>query len=234
MAYYFSNRAPDALPLLEKAAGWSAGNTNLLYTLAMCYLYVHDRDNARRSFAQLFGIAAEGPQAYLLTADMMVQENYPADAEILIQEARKKQPELPESNYKLGLIAFTKGEYEQAVQYLQKELAANPSHSLAWHHLGDAYIRLGKIEQAIDPLQRSLWLNRRSARSYILLANVYSQQGRFFVAENALQRALQMDPQSYEAHFLLARIYHKTNRSELAKKEIAVAEKLRAADEAKK
>src|SRR5215467_10618312 len=32
MAYYFSNRAQDALPLLEKAAAWNDGNTNLHYT----------------------------------------------------------------------------------------------------------------------------------------------------------------------------------------------------------
>lgn len=234
MAYYFSNRSPDALPLLEKAAQWSKDNKNLLYTLAMTHLYTHDRDNARRVFAQLFGIAPESRQAFLLTADLMVQENYSADAEALIQEVGKKWPELPEVHYKLGLIAFTKGQYAEAVQYLEKELAANPSHSLAWHYLGDAYIRLGRIERAIDPLQRSLWLNRNATRSYILLANVYAQQGRFFVAENSLKRALQMDPQSYEAHFLLARIYHKTNRPELAKEEMAVAEKLRAANETRK
>ena len=234
MAYFFSNRASDALPLLEKAVTWSAGNTNLLYTLAMSYLYTRDRDNARRAFAKLFDIPPESPQAFLLTADLMVQENWGAEAEALILEARKKRPDLPEANYKLGLIAFTKGDFAEARRYLEKELAANPGHSLAWQYLGDAYIRLGKVEQAIEPLQRSIWLNRNSTRSYVLLANVYTQQGRLFVAENALKRALQMDPQNYEAHFLLARVYHKTNRPELAKEEIATADKLRVANEAKK
>src|SRR5882762_6828546 len=52
MAYYFSNRAKDALPLLEMATAWTKDNTNVSYTLAMAYLATHDRDSARRLFAR--------------------------------------------------------------------------------------------------------------------------------------------------------------------------------------
>ena len=231
MAYYFSNRSKDALPLLEKAAAWNAGNTNLHYTLAMCYLHAHDRTNAVRSFADLFRIPAEGVQALQLTADLMIQESYSEDAEILIHEALKKKPGLREANYRLGVIALGRGDYAKAVEYLQKELADNPSHSLAWHWLGDAYIRMGKFEEAVEPLQRSIWLNLRAARSYVLLASVYVQQARFLVAENALRRAIEMEPQNREAHFLLGRVYYKTNRAEAAKQEMEVAEKLGPAGE---
>lgn len=233
MAYYFSNRAQDARPLLERALTWSAGNANLLYSLAMTYLYTHDRDNCRRAFARLFQVPPESPQAFVLAADLMIQENYAADGEALILQAQKKRPDLPEANYKLGVIALNKGAFPAAIEYLEKELATNPGHAMAWHYLGDAYIRLGKFEQAIDPLQRSIWLNLQATRSYILLANVYAQQERYFVAENALKRALDMAPQNYEAHFQLARIYHKTNRPELAKQEMAIAESLRTSNNQK-
>ena len=61
MAYYFSNRAKDALPLLEMALAWSKDNTNFQYTLAMAYLATHDRANARRTFARIFGLAPDSP-----------------------------------------------------------------------------------------------------------------------------------------------------------------------------
>ena len=109
-----------------------------------------------------------------------------------------------------------------------KELETNPGHSNAWHYLGDAYVRLGKLDEAVVPLQRAIWLNLQSTRSYLLLANVYAQQERHFVAENTLKRVIDMEPRNYEAHFQLARIYHKTNRPELAKKEMSIANELRA------
>ena len=227
MAYYFSNRAQDALPLLEKAVTWAQGDTNISYTLAMAYLATHDGPNTRRSFAKLFGIDAESPQAYVLAADLMSQENYVDDAEAMIRAALEKRPDLPLVAYKLGLIALTRGRFEQAAKHFRNELVTNPGHSNAWHYLGDAYFRLGRFAEAVKPLQRAIWLNLRSARSYVLLANVYSQQERYFVAENTLKRAIDMDSRNYEAHFQLARIYHKTNRPALAKKQMAVADELR-------
>ena len=223
MAYYFSNRAKDAVPLLEMAAGWTKDNTNFQYTLAMAYLATHDRENARRSFARIFGFDPESPAAYILAADLMSQEKYVDDSEAMILEALKKKPDLPLVSYKLGLIALTRGKFEETAKYMLKELETNPGHSNAWHYLGDAYVRLGKVEEAIEPLQRAIWLNLQSTRSYLLLAQVYAQQERYFVAENTLKRVIDMEPRNYEAHFQLARIYYKTNRPELAKNEMAVA-----------
>ena len=228
MAYYFSNRAMDALPLLEMASAWSKDNTNFEYTLAMAYLATHDRANARRTFARIFGLEPDTPAAYILAADLMSQEKYVDDSEAMILEALKLQPNLPLVSYKLGLIALTRGRFEETAKQMLKELETNPGHSNAWHYLGDAYVRLGRLDDAVPPLQRAIWLNLQSTRSYLLLATVYVQQDRYFVAENTLKRVIDMEPRNYEAHFQLARIYHKTNRSELAQKEMAVASELRA------
>lgn len=228
MAYYFSNRAQDALPLLEMASAWSTENTDFQYTLAMAYLATHDRTSARRTFARIFGLPPDSPPAYILAADLMSQEKYVDDSEAVILEALKLRPDLPLISYKLGLIALTRGRFEECAKQMLKELETNPGHANAWHYLGDAYIRLGKFGEAVAPLQRAIWLNLQSTRSYLLLANVYTQQERYFVAENTLKRVIDMEPRNYEAHFQLARIYHKTKRPELAKKEMAVANELRA------
>lgn len=229
MAYYFSNRAKDALPLLEMASGWVKDNTNYQYTLAMAYLATHNRENARRTFARIFGLEPDSAPAYILAADLMSQEKYVDDSEAMILAALKIQPNLPLVSYKLGLIALTRGRYEETAKHMLKELESNPGHSNAWHYLGDAYIRLGKLDEAVVPLQRAIWLNLQSTRSYLLLAQVYSQQERHFVAENTLKRVIDMEPRNYEAHFQLARIYHKTNRPELAKKEITIATEIKGA-----
>lgn len=233
MAYYFSNRSQDALPLLEKAVGWNQGDTYFLYALAMSYMYARDWDSARRTFARLFDIAPDSPQAFMLTADFLIREKLTAEAEKMILDAQKKRPDLPDLNYRLALVALTNGAMPEAIKYLEKELAINPIHPMAWYYLGHIYVQSNKPDQAITALQRSIWLNLRSTESYIVIAHAYTQKGKYLEAEHALKRALELAPQNYEARFLLARIYHKTNRPELAKKEMAIADKLRPESEAK-
>jgi tetratricopeptide (TPR) repeat protein len=234
MSYYFSNRTQDALPLLEKAVTWNLGDTYYLYALAMTYVYTRDRDAARRTFARLFDIEPDSPQAAVLTSHFLVRENFLAEGEALIREAQKSRPDLPDINYRLGLIALSNGALQQAIEHLEKELATNPMHPMAWHYLGDIRIRMGKLDQAIAALQRAIWLNLRATESYVLISTAYTQLGKYSEAEQALKRALELAPQNYEAHFQLARIYHKTNRPELAKKEIDIANKLRAESEPKR
>jgi len=234
MAYYFSSRTEEALPLLEKAAVWNPRDTYFRYALAMTYLYRRDWNAARRSFAELFDIPPDSPAASVLTAHFLVRENFSAEAADLIGEAQKKRPDFPDLNFRLGLIALTNGALSEATRHLEKELASNPLHPMAWHYLGDIYIRTGKLDQAINALQRSIWLNLRSTESYVLISMAYIQQGKNFEAEEALKRALELAPQSYEAHFQLARIYHKTNRPELAKREMEIANKLRAESDGKR
>ena len=228
MAYYFSNRLTDALPLLEKAAASNSGDTYFLYALAMAYAYSRDLNSARRTFGRLFDVPPDAPQAFLLTAHFLAREKLDIEAEKLILEAQKKRPDLPDINYRLGMIALTNGNLVEALKHLEKELAANPLHPMVWHYLGDIYIRQGKFDEATKSLQRAIWLNLRSTESYILIGKAYAHQSKYFEAEEALKRAVGLAPQSYEARFLLARVYQKTNRLELAKQEMAIANKLRA------
>lgn len=227
MAYYIRHGWTDAIPLLEKALVWEPGDTDLLYALASCYLHAHELDKARVSYAGLYRIEPDSPQAFLLAAHLMYQAAYGQDAESLLAPAAKKWPDWPEFNYQLGAVAMIKGDYPSAVQYLEKELARNPANSLAWHNLGEAFLRLSKLGEATEALQRAIWINGQYAKSYVLLAEIHLLQQNPYLAEDALGLALQLEPQNYAANFMLARIYQRTNRPELAKKQMQIADKLR-------
>ena len=226
-AYYFESEWQAAEPLLEKAAGWRPEDSELLYTLAMTYLHSGHRDQARITFAKIFQVDPAAPQAFALTAELMLQENLFEDAEVLIVEALKKQPDLPGAAYNLGIIAFREGDYSRASELLRQELAHNPKHPAAWHSLGETLSALGRQAEAVEALKRAIWLNTRLSESYVLLAKIYADQQRLELAEDTVRRAIQINPQSYEAHFLQSRIYYKTGRAEQAKKQLAIAEELR-------
>lgn len=227
LAYYFSHRTADALPLIERALGWKPQDAYLAYALAMCHVYARDPVRARQAFGKLFAIPGESAQASLLASHFMSRENFVPEAETLIREAQQSRPNLPGIHYRLGMIALTKGENDQAAGHFRQELQRNPLHPMAWHYLGEARARLGKLDEAVPPLQRAIWLNLRNTLSYLRIASVYHRQEKFALAENALQQALSLDPRSYEARFLLARIYQKTGRRELARQEMARARELR-------
>ena len=82
-AYYFEGRWQDADPLLEKAVGWRPEDSELLYTLAMTYLHTGRGDQARITFSKIFQVDPASPQAFALTAELMLQENRFKDAEVL-------------------------------------------------------------------------------------------------------------------------------------------------------
>lgn len=230
LAYYFSHRTTDASPLLEKALQWKTGDTYLRYALAMCHVYSHEPEQARRVFAELYGIPAESAQAALLASHFMNRENFAAEAETLVRQAQGIDPSLPDLRYRLGVIALTNGDHTEAAQHFREELKRNPLHPMAWHYLGEAQVQSGELEGAIASLERAIWLNLRNVPSYLLIAGVYNRRNQFALAENALQQAISLDPQNYKARFLLARIYQKTNRPELAKQEMARATQLRQAN----
>jgi Tfp pilus assembly protein PilF len=97
---------------------------------------------------------------------------------------------------------------------------------MAYSQLGDAYVRQSKWTEAIAALQQSLWLNPYYSAPYILLGKAYSRTGNLGTAEGMLRRAIQYDPNNRTAHYLLAQLLQQMGRTEEAKREFAIAEKL--------
>lgn len=91
---------------------------------------------------------------------------------------------------KKGLRA---NELQQQIEYFQKATEVDPSHMMAWFHLGKAKNRLGNGEEAENALQRALRLSPDNIDSQIKaeliqeLAEAYTQQGKY---EEALQSQL--------------------------------------------
>ena len=226
-AYYFDGRWGDAAPLLSKAAGWRPGDSELLYSLAMSYVHLGQRDQARFAFAKVFRVEPDSPQALALTGELMLQENRLSDAETLLREALEQRPDLPGAAHRLGAIAVRQGNYSRALGLLGGALAQNPRNTAAWHALGEALTGLDRQPEAVEALKRAIWLDSRRPGTYLLLAKIYLGLDQLGLAEDTVRRVIEFQPQSYEAHFLRSRIYYKTGQTDLAKRQLAIAERLR-------
>ena len=97
---------------------------------------------------------------------------------------------------------------------------------MAFYQLGDAQVRQGKWDEGIAALQKSLWLNPFYSAPYIVLGKAYMQKGQPATAEGMLTRAIEYDPNNRSAHYLLGQLLQRIGRTEEAKREFGIAEKL--------
>ena len=67
----------------------------------------------------------------------------------------------PDSGYitdSLGWVYFQKGEYEKALEYLEKASSLQPEDPTITEHLGDVYLKNGLQEKALEAYRKALEL----------------------------------------------------------------------------
>jgi len=157
--YYLSGDLKDAIPWLEKAADTGASGPDVFYMLGNSYIQSVEPDKARKAFARMFEVAPDSAAAHLLTAQMMIRQEFEDAAEKEAQRALQIDPKIPEAHFLLGEMAIFRAQLDQAITELRAEIAINPNFGMAYYRLGDAYTRREEWDTAIPLLQKSIWLN---------------------------------------------------------------------------
>src|SRR5262245_46194333 len=226
LALYGAGRLKEALPYLEATRAWSSDNVELHYFLGLAYLQTGKIDEGRRAPAVTFGVPPGGASAHLLSAQMLIRLNLEDAAADELKRALEKDPKLPQARFLLGQIALFRGQLDEAGDWTRGEIALNPGNAMAWYQLGDLLVRESKWNDAVATLQRSLWINPFYSGPYILLGRAYTRLSQLATAEGMLRRAIEYDPNNRTAHYLLAQLLQQLKRSDEAKAEFAIAEKL--------
>jgi len=226
LCYYLTGRFADAIPLLEETRTWAADNLELGYILGLAYIQTRQPDAARNSLARTFGVQPESAAAHLLAAQMMIRLEMEPLAEAELKRALEKDPRLPRAHYLLGQMALFRGKLDDAVALSEQELSINPGDAMALFQIGDAHLRASRVDEAIAALQKSLWLNPFYSGPYVLLGRAYMKKGQPSTAEGMLRRGIQYDPNNRSAHYQLAQLLQQMGRTEEAKREFEIAERL--------
>lgn len=229
LSYYFSGRAQEAIPLLEKVQSWfPRANVDAAYILGICYIQSKDYDNARKSFASMYGVGPDSAASHLFLARMLLRQGFDPIAEQEAKKALTIDAHLPLAHYLLGELYIFKSRIPEATKELEAELAINPANASTYYRLADAYTRVGRWDEAEKLLQRSLWLDSTASGPYILMGKVLLNKNEPILAERSLQRALSMDPNNYVTHHLLGETYRAMGRSADADSELKLSERLQA------
>ena len=231
LSHYLAGHIAEAVPYLEQTRAVAPHNAELAYVLGMAYIQTRQPDKARETWARSFKLPPDSAAAHLVTARMMVRAEFDEAAEEELKKALAKDPRLPQAHLLLGQTALFRGRLDESVALLQKELELNPGDAMAFYRLGDAYSRQLKWDEAIAALQKSAWLNPYFSGPYLLLGRAYTKKAQPAAAEGMLRRAIQYDPNNKAAHYLLGQLLQQAGRTEEARRELEIAERLQGTTE---
>ena len=119
----------------------------------------------------------------------------------------------------VGRLAAMGDEWEKAILAYQKAIAADPTNTMAWQHLGLAYADSKDNEKAIDCFQKcidlqcqGLHITIEEDNPYFHLGWCYADLGNFAKAEEVFKKDLELLPAHYNAYLRLARLYYAQER----------------------
>jgi len=227
-------RPAEAIPYLKQVQSWiGSASVDSNYVLGLCYIHTQNYDEARRSFAQLYGVPPDSGAAHLFLARMLLRQEYDPIAEQNAKQAAALDPKLPLVHYLLGEFYLYKSNVEKAIQEFEFEQKLNPGYAGTYDRLGDSYSRIGKYDESERALQRAILLDATATGPYILMGKVLVKKKEYASAINYLQKALRMDPSNYMAHHLMGETYRGLGLTEDAERELKRAEELQTAQESK-
>jgi Flp pilus assembly protein TadD len=145
-----------AIELFDRAAAVEPGNPVYAYAAAQLVLATGDRSAAEARLETIVRQSAAHAGARNDLAWLLATEGRDLDLALsLALEASRLRPE-PATLDTLGFVHIQRGENEQAVDVLEKAIAAPGTAPGIHYHLAMALGRAGRTERARDLLQRAL------------------------------------------------------------------------------
>ncbi len=107
-----------------------------------------------------------------------------------------------------GLEFYNSGEYNKAIECLNKAIELNPALDMAFCNLGATYNLLGNYDKAAEYLNKAAELNSQNDFTWNNLGLLYKQQGKYNQAVEYYNKALELNPKNSVAWYNLALTYH--------------------------
>jgi tetratricopeptide (TPR) repeat protein len=135
------------------------------------------------------------------------------EARRYVNEALKRDPNLPEAHAALGAIyLFEDWNWAEAERELNLAINLDPNVILARNILGFCLAAQGRLDEALDSIQRGQELDPLAAARWNELAMCYNALGRYDDAVAAAKKAIELDPNFVLAYGECGRALSETNQ----------------------
>lgn len=232
MADYGLQEYVAAIPLLKQAASEDPQNLPFRLFLAHSCLAAKQYQCVLDVYHEILNLNAESAEADMLAGEALDETQDHAGAIQQFRAAVKANPKEPNVHFGLGYLLWTQGQYPEAAEQFQAELANVPDHSQALVYLADSNIKAGHTDQALPLLNKAIRLQPQLELAHLDLGIVYADTGRHADALRELKLAAKLSPADVAPHWRLAQLYRTMGRKEEANAEFEKTKTLtKAADE---
>ncbi|MBI1739099.1 MAG: DUF3857 domain-containing protein [Acidobacteria bacterium] len=138
--------------------------------------------------------------------DLWVESTAAADTPAIPENV--KAPEL----YEAALAALNSGNYDVAVDLLERVTVLEPKHKFAWNNLGRGYLGLQQLIKAEEAFREQIALNPYDEYAYNNLGRALWQQQKLDEAAAAFQKQIEIVPLDKYAHANLGAMYREQKK----------------------
>jgi tetratricopeptide (TPR) repeat protein len=181
--------------------------------------------------ARLFS-GGETAEARLLMGVALLTKGDNRAAVPELERAVELNPALPGAHSLLGRALMGAARRDDAVKAFTAELALSPNDFDANLYLGLMLKDDGRLDEAYEHLKRAQRLRPRDVSVSYALGALHLAAGRTEEARQALETVIAEAPDYRQGHVLLATAYYRLKEKDKGDREQALAEKLRAAEQA--
>ena len=139
--------------------------------------------------------------AYLLNlAIQKIQSKKLQEAELLLKQALKLEPNNTDTLCFMSVVAAQKKDFQEALRLIEKSITAAPKNPIAHSNKGNILKELGKYSDAITCYEKAILLERTFVEPYSNKGNALQALSRFEEALDCYSMAISLEPQFLEAY----------------------------------
>ncbi len=109
--------------------------------------------------------------------------------------------------FNLSMAYYKKGQWDNAIKYLEKTIKANPKHVIAHSKLGVSHSYIKNYGKSLEYCKKAVELDPESTTAHDHLGIVYHQHEQYENAIKSFQDALDVKPDNAWAYFYLGNTY---------------------------
>lgn len=106
----------------------------------------------------------------------------------------------------LGLIMQQRGQFDQAIEFIERAILADPTRSTFYYNLGATFMAVEDLSSAAEAYDKACQLKPDWLDALVSLGTIQGQLGKYPPAETTLRQALQIDPDNVEAMISLTAV----------------------------
>ena len=143
------------------------------------------------------------PKLYLLKASLLRKKGDPAYLEVL-RAGVQRVPGDPDLNYHLGVALKDEGQYDEALQYLEKAAELKPNDANIPFNLGVVYFEKEAYDQAVAQFRKALAIDSTNSDAWLNLGITALKQEDYATAAEAFQKYTALVPDDAQGYYFLA------------------------------